>query len=242
MNHTHGPTKSMTSKLKLFYNGIWRRTAGYLYHKWYYERDKVWINTRFLGITTMKSVSDMWNYQEIISELRPSIIVEFGSFAGGSAIYFNIIGRAVTPSLKVLSVDIDHSLLDPRVRNYPEIEFLESSSTDAGVTRRIAELRTENPGPVFFILDSNHEKDHVVAELTELREVLEPGDYVIVEDSNINGHPVARGWGEGPYEAMEEYFRRFPDDYKRDMQREKRFAFTFATNGFLVFNGKGPAA
>jgi len=206
----------MTSKLQRLYNGTWRRTAGYLYHKWHYERDKVWINTRFLGITTMKSVSDMWNYQEIIAELRPGIIVEFGSFAGGSAIYFNMIGRAVTPSLKVLSVDIDHSLLDPHVRNYPEIECLESSSTNAGVTRRIAQLRTENPGPAFFILDSNHAKDHVVAELIGLRE--------------------------GPYEAMEEYFRRFPDEYSRDMQREQRFAFTFASNGFLVFSGKRPAA
>jgi cephalosporin hydroxylase len=231
----------MTSKLKRLYNGAWRRTAGYLYHKWYYERDKVWINTRFLGITTMKSVSDMWNYQEIISELRPGIIVEFGSFAGGSAIYFNVIGRTVNPSLKVLSVDIDHSLLDSRVKDYPEIEFLESSSTDACVTRRIAELRAENPGPAFFILDSNHKKYHVVAEMIGLREVLQPNDYVIVEDSNINGHPVARGWGEGPFEAMEEYFRRYPDDYSRDKQRENRFAFTFATNGFLVFNGKGAA-
>jgi cephalosporin hydroxylase len=231
----------MPSKLKKFYNGTWRRTAGYLYHKWYYERDKVWINTSFLGITTMKSVSDMWNYQEIISEMRPSLIVEFGSFAGGSAIYFNVIGRAVNSELKVLSVDIDHSLLDPRIKDYPEIEFLESSSTDASVTQRIAELRTQNPGPAFFILDSNHTKEHVLSEMISLRDVLQPDDYVIVEDSNINGHPVARNWGEGPFEAMEEYFRRYPHDYHRDKQREHRFAFTFATNGFLVFKKKGDA-
>ena len=231
----------MASKLKLFYNGVWRRTAGYLYHKWYYERDKVWINTRFLGITTMKSVSDMWNYQEIISDTKPGIIVEFGSFAGGSALYFNLIGRAVNPGIKVLSVDIDHSLLDPRVKDYPEIEFLESSSTDAGVALRIAALRRENPGPAFFILDSDHRKKHVLSELISLREVLQHGDYVIVEDSNINGHPVARNWGAGPFEAMEEYFRRYPDDYSRDTQREHRFAFTMATNGFLVFREKGDA-
>jgi cephalosporin hydroxylase len=229
----------MPSKLKLFYNAAWRRTAGYLYHKWYYERDKVWINTSFLGITTMKSVSDMWNYQEIISETRPSIIVEYGSYAGGSAIYFNLIGRAVNPGIKVLSVDIDHSLLDPRVKDYPEIEFLESSSTAAGVALRIAELRRENPGPAFFILDSDHRKDHVLSEMISLRGVLQPGDYVIIEDSNINGHPVARNWGAGPFEAMEEYFRRYPDDYIRDTQREHRFAFTMATNGFLVFRKKG---
>jgi cephalosporin hydroxylase len=144
--------------------------------------------------------------------------------------------------LKVLSVDIDHSLLDPRVADYPEIEFLESSSTDSGVAQRILDLRAEHPGPAFYILDSDHRKNHVLSEMINIRDTLQAGDYVIVEDSNINGHPVARNWGEGPYEAMQEYFRRYPDDYSRDTRREHRFAFTFATNGFLVFNGKGAAA
>jgi cephalosporin hydroxylase len=77
--------------------------------------------------------------------------------------------------------------------------------------------------------------------MISLRDVLQPDDYLIVEDSNINGHPVARNWGAGPFEAMEEYFRRYPDDYRRDTQREHRFAFTMATNGFLVFRQKGDA-
>ena len=225
----------MSSILKRFYNGLWRRTAGYLYHKWYYERDKVWQRTRFLDIATMKSVSDMWNYQEIIAERKPQVIVEFGSFAGGSAIFFDLIGRAANPAVKVLSVDIDHSLLDARVKDYPQIEFLESSSTDAAVARRIAELRIENPGRAFFILDSDHSKDHVLAEMNNLRGLLRTGDYVVVEDANVNGHPIARNWGPGPYEAMEEYFERHPDDYMRDEQREQKFAFTFATRGFLIY-------
>lgn len=232
----------MSSKLKRFYNNLWGRAAGYLYHKWYYERAKVWTSTRFLGIATMKSVSDMWSYQEIISDIKPPLIVEFGTFAGGSAIFFNMIGRAVNPSVKVFSVDIDHGLLDARTKDYPEIEFLESSSTDAAVARRIAELRADNPGPGFFILDSDHSKKHVLAELISLREVLQPNDYVVVEDANVNGHPIARNWGAGPFEAMEEYFQRYPNDYSRDAQREQKFGFTFATNGFLVFRKKGNAA
>ena len=192
------------------------------------------MRTRFLDIATMKSVSDMWNYQEIIVDIKPQLIVEFGSFAGGSAIFFDMIGRAVNPSVKVFSVDIDHSLLDERVKDYPQIEFLESSSTDPAVADRIAELRAANPGPVFFILDSDHSKQHVLSELVSLRDVVQADDFVVVEDANVNGHPIARGWGPGPYEAMEEYFERHPDDYIRDVQREQKFAFTFATSGFLV--------
>lgn len=227
----------MASPLKNLYNDLWRRGAGYLYHKWYYERGKVWQDTRFLGISTMKSVSDMWNYQEIITELGPALIVEFGSFAGGSAIFFSMHGRAVNPDTRVLSVDIDHGLLDPRARTWPGIEFLESSSTEARVMARIAALRAEHPGPAFFILDSDHSRDHVLQEMLGIRAVLQPNDYVVVEDSNINGHPVARNWGAGPYEAMQEYFRRHPHDYVRDSAREHKFAFTFATGGFLIFKG-----
>ena len=229
----------MPSKLKLLYNSIWRRIAGYLYHKWYYERDKVWTGTRFLGINTMKSVSDMWNYQEIITELKPAVIIEFGSFAGGSAIFFNLIGHAVNPDVRILSVDIDHSLLDAHTRHYPDIEFLESSSTAENVAIRIADIRRDNPGPAFFILDSDHSKGHVLSEMLSIRDTLQKGDYVVVEDANINGHPIARHWGPGPYEAMEEYFQRFPDDYSRDIEREQKFGFTFATGGFLKFRGKG---
>ena len=110
------------------------------------------------------------------------------------------------------------------------------------MARRITELRKENPGPAFFILDSDHSKKHVLAEMLSIRDVLQPNDYVVVEDANVNGHPIERNWGPGPFEAMQEYFTRYPDDYSRDTQREQKFAFTFATNGFLVFRKKGDAA
>ncbi len=86
----------------------------------------------------------------------------------------------------------------------------------------------------FAILDSDHSRDHVLAELRMLRPVLHAGDYVVVEDSNINGHPVLPQFGPGPYEAMEAYFAEFPNDFERDHMRESKFGFSFATNGFLV--------
>ena len=63
-----------------------------------------------------------------------------------------------------------------------------------------------------------------------------PGDYVVVEDSNINGHPVFSPYdpGPGPYEALEEYFSRFPQDYIPDRERENKFGFTYAPKGFLI--------
>lgn len=202
------------------------------YHKWYYDNN-VWDKTSFLGVPSHKSVSDMWNYAEIISELKPSLIIEFGTHHGGSALFFSVIGRAANPNAIVFSVDIDHQPTFKRVKGDPHIELMTRSSTDPGVAKRIAELRREHKGPVFAILDSDHHMPHVLAEMELLRPLLKAGDYLIVEDSNINGHPVLEGWGPGPYEAIQEYFRRYPKDYVRDTARETKFGFTFAVSGFL---------
>src|SRR5215467_6052169 len=78
------------------------------YHIWYYETG-VWSKTTFAGHACWKAISDLWNYQEIIFELKPSLIVEFGSNAGGSALFFSHIARIANPNSKVLSVDVNLS-------------------------------------------------------------------------------------------------------------------------------------
>jgi len=207
--------------------------AGLRYHLWYYN-NQIWNKTTWAGVKALKSPGDMWNYQEIIWDLKPSLILEFGSFFGGGTLFFASLLEQINNKSQVFSVDIDHTSLNPKVRNHPRIELMLSSSTAPQVSQRIVELRREFPGPIFAILDSNHEKQHVLGEMQLLRPLLQTGDYVVVEDSNINGHPVLPGWGEGPYEAMEEYFAIYPDDYQRDDLREQKFGFTFATAGFLI--------
>lgn len=205
------------------------------YHKWYYDNE-IWEDVRFLGVITNKSVSDMWNYQEILVDLRPNLIVEFGTRFGGSTLFFSTIGRAINPDVKVLSVDISHAEVAQQVHDDPSIRLVTASSTDPLIASTIGEMRCVRPGNVFFILDSDHTKAHVLAELELIRNVVQPGDYVVVEDGNINGHPVLPGWGEGPKEALETYVGMYPDDYTVDTHRETRFGFTFAPSGFLLKN------
>lgn len=205
------------------------------YHKWYYgtlgQTRLTW-----MGMTCWKSPSDMWNYQEILWDLKPSLVVEFGTYQGGSAVFFAHLLRQAGHPFRVLSVDVTHKYLNDDARRDPDVIFMESSSTEPVVADRIRELRDEYPGPVFAILDSDHECGHVLAEMKLLRPLLVPGDYLVVEDSNVNGHPVAPGWGAGPFEAIEAYEREYANDYRHDSDREKKFGWTFATNGFLIRN------
>jgi cephalosporin hydroxylase len=179
-------------------------------------------------------VSDLWNYQEILWNLKPRLVIEFGVYSGGSSFYFSKILGLVRPDSKVFSVDVTLSLVPQEIREDPRIEFFECSSADPKVALRIEDLRRTYPGPVFIILDSDHSAPHVYNEMMLLRGVTRPGDYLIVEDSNINGHPVLPDWGPGPFEAMEKYMAQFPNDYAHDEAREKKFGFTFATRGFLI--------
>jgi cephalosporin hydroxylase len=220
-------TKRIHARLGFF------RSAGTRYHLWYY-RNLVWDTTTWVGVKTLKSPADMWNYQEILYALKPSLVVEFGTRFGGSALFFAAVMRQIGNRFKLISVDIDGKTVSEQTRRDPDIEMLTMSSLDPRVGQRIAALRREYPGPAFAILDSDHLKAHVLAEMTTLRPLLVSGDYLIVEDSNVNGHPVLASHGPGPFEALQEYFQQYPEDYRRDTEREAKFGFTFAPRGFLV--------
>jgi cephalosporin hydroxylase len=205
------------------------------YHKWYYNTH-VWMKTTWMGIDTWKSVSDMWNYQEILVDLKPALVIEFGTNQGGSALYFANVMRQIGAPFKVLSVDINHLPLNPTARLDPDVMFVESRSTVPAIAEQINLLKREYPGKIFVILDSDHSKEHVLAEMKLLRPLLSAGDYLVVEDSMLNGHPNLPGWGPGPFEAIEAYEEEFPDDYTHDIEREQKFGFTFSPNGFLIRN------
>jgi len=213
------------------FNFIYSLAKRY-YHLWYYNTS-VWQQTTWMGVQTYKSPMDMWNYQEILFSLKPSVVIEFGTWQGGSALFFSSIMKQIGRPYVVVSVDIEASRISDKTKSDPNIRLLTMSSAAQELQETLKDIREKNPGPAFAILDSDHSKQHVLAEMMNLRNVLIAGDYLVVEDSNINGHPVAKSFGPGPYEAIQEYFCMFPQDYEHDFDRERKFGFSFAPNGFL---------
>lgn len=206
------------------------------YHHWYYNTN-VWRHVTFMGAYCAKNVLDLWNYQEIMWELKPGLVVEFGTYAGGTALYLYWVMASIsfwtrTPTAwEVLTFDIDHAPLHPFVHQVKGIETYLCESVSELTKFNIDTKRDDRP--ILAILDSNHSKQNVLAELEMMRDLTRPGDYVIVEDSNINGHPVLPDFGPGPWEAIEEYERRYPDDYEHDTERESKFGMTFNPRGYL---------
>src|SRR5205814_2614354 len=84
------------------------------YHLWYYNSE-IWKRTSWAGAVALKSPLDMWNYQEILFQRRPSLIVEFGTWSGGATVFFAAIIRDLRGRGRVLSLDIDPFRLVPRL-------------------------------------------------------------------------------------------------------------------------------
>jgi cephalosporin hydroxylase len=61
---------------------------------------------------------------------------------------------------------------------------------------------------------------------------MQSGDYLVVEDSCVNGHPVRPDFGPGPMEAIEAYLAANPGVLTADTEREEKFACTFAPRGY----------
>jgi cephalosporin hydroxylase len=197
------------------------------FHRLFYESGtQTWSNTRWLGVPTQKCPFDLWVYQELLHELRPAVIVECGTADGGSALYLASICDLLGEG-EIVTVDIRDL---PGRPQHERITYLSGSSTAPEIVQAIQE-RVDGRSPVLVILDSNHERDHVLAEMRLYGPLVTPGSYLVVEDSNINGHPVLPEFGPGPLEAIDSFLAE-SDEFTVDESREKYF-LTFNPRGYL---------
>lgn len=208
-----------------------------LHEIFYTKKGQTWLANHWLGIQTSQNPNDVWITQEIIVEQKPDVFVETGTKNGGSALIWAMIMREVNPGSRVITIDIvDKTAKARELALFKErVDFLLGSSTDPAIVdevkRRVAGKR------VIVLLDSDHSKKHVLAEMRAYAPIVPVGGYMIVQDGILSGHPVKDEMTGGPWEAIDDFLAG-RKDFQIDRGRE-RLMFTYCPRGYLRRVGDG---
>lgn len=140
------------------------------------------------GREILKFTADLDRYELLIAETRPELIIETGTYSGGSAAWF-----ADQPGVElVLTIDRAHPgpiLLGAVLGLYGLSST--SGSVEDQVSRLAAGRRT------MVVLDSDHTAGHVAREIELYGPLVTPGCALVVEDGLFD-HATAemlRRWG-----------------------------------------------
>jgi len=141
----------------------------------------------WLGRPIIQLPEDLIRIQEIIYRVRPDVIVETGVAHGGSLIFYASLCKAMAHG-RVVGIDIE---IRPDNRKAIEahelfswIKLVEGSSTAPDIVAEVHSL-IEPGQKVVVILDSNHSRDHVAAELDAYHDLVTPGSYIVATDGNM---------------------------------------------------------
>lgn len=189
-------------------------------------QERIVTRTTYFGVLTQKNPMDFWVYQEMIFELRPTVIVEIGNKFGGSTLalahLLDILGSG-----RIIGVDIDHSSIHPSVRAHPRITLLEGDATSLAETVKGMISPYDN---VLVIEDSSHTYENTLNVLNSYSGLVKSGGYLVVEDS-ICHHGLVAGPKPGAFEAIETFLAE-NDNFTADRDKES-FLITWNPVGFL---------
>ena len=195
---------------------------------WYVAQDFFMAN-HWLGVQTLQNPLDAWVTQEIITEVRPDVIVEAGTYKGGSAIMWAALLELLKPDSKVITIDVNDQTNAARETDIwkRRVEFLKGSSTAPATVQNV---RQQVEGKrALVILDSLHTRDHVYDELKIYSKMVPVGSYIIVQDTGAF-KPVVSDLS-GAAQAITDFLAE-TDDFEIDKSRE-RFLLTTNPTGYL---------
>jgi cephalosporin hydroxylase len=138
----------------------------------------------WMGRPIIQLPEDIVRIQELIFRIKPDVIIETGIAHGGSMVLYASLQEAMNKG-HVIGIDIE---IRPDNRAALETHFLrhrmtlvEGNSVDPEIIERVTSMI--KPGEtVLVMLDSNHSKEHVLAELRNYAPLVTVGSFIVVCD------------------------------------------------------------
>jgi cephalosporin hydroxylase len=172
----------------------------------------------WMGRPIIQLPEDIVRTQEVLYQVRPDVIIETGVAHGGSLVFYASLCKAMDRG-RVIGVDVE---IRPHNRKaieahelFPLITLIEGNSIEPDVVDRVRSL--VQPGErVMVILDSNHERAHVRAELDAYHSMVTPGSYIVATDGSMQDlFDAPRGnpkWSwDNPTKAAAEFAAEHPE-------------------------------
>jgi cephalosporin hydroxylase len=172
----------------------------------------------WFGLPILQLPEDLVRMQELIYRLKPRVIVETGVYQGGSMLFYASLLEAMGEG-RVIGIDLRIPAdVREKIEGHPlskRISLVEASSSDPATLERIRQM-IGPAAPVLVMLDSDHTRKHVAAELELFSQLVTVGSYVVVADGYIKDVwdvPRAEaGWKtDNPFEAASDFARRHPE-------------------------------
>ncbi len=144
---------------------------------------------RWGGLPLMKNVFDFAIYPMLLAELKPKTVFEVGSGLGASAAWFADTLAACGADSRVHSVDLVKA-----ETSHPRVNYYQGDCSEPASLFDPKLLHSE-PHPWLVVEDAHH---NVAAVLEHLHRFLAPGDYLVVEDSEIKRDDIRGFLGRCP--------------------------------------------
>jgi len=185
----------------------------------------------WMGYRLKKYPTDLLTYHRILWDTSPDLLIECGTWRGGSALFFasifDLAGRG-----QVLSIDVDNAARRKELPQHDRITYLSGSSTDAAIIEAATAAAHSAP-KTMVVLDSKHTAEHVASELFAYDALVTPECYLVVEDTVLSGHPVPSKTNPGPYEAVEAFLAKRGGAYRKT-ELGRKGVFSQQLDGWLL--------
>lgn len=186
---------------------------------------------RYRGLPLQKNPFDLALYPMLLERLRPRTLIEIGSYAGASALWFAEQGQQLGLGLSVLSVDLN----PPADSSHPSVTFLQGDARDLGASLTPSFMQALEH-PLMVVEDSSHLAGTTAAVLDFFDPWLLPGEYIVIEDGILSDMRVADLYDGGPLRAIREFLARTGGRYEVDRTLCDHFGenVTWNVDGYLV--------
>lgn len=155
-------------------------------------------NVSYKGIPAVKCPFDYVLYQMLIWDVKPDLIIEIGTYKGGSTLYLadllELNGKGM-----IHTIDLPVNQEDTSVKLHPRIKIFKEGyeSYDTSLLNKFEKI--------LVIEDGSHQYEDSLKALEKFSRYVSPGSYYIAEDGIVTELGKEKDFNGGPQKAVEEF-------------------------------------